>query len=299
MSVPSMRIEPWSGLSRPISVLRNTDLPVPDGPSITQISPAGTVSVTSPQISCLPKDLVSPLTWISTPTARPPSLDLGCPHSDQRPVSPPCRPRARTHSGVTTGPGAGGYGGVPGRAPPDVRVAESRCLQPEVRGPRPRPRVWVEDAVALATVRTQATTRDLRAAGQPLSATSRAASMISRPAAGVVVADGQRRDDVDPVVVDERDQPGGLARGGGRVHGRARAAVRRERLLGRAVADQLDRPEDTEAAHLADAGVVGGDLLQAGPEHLAPRRAAFSTMPSSSMVSIVATAAAQASGWPE
>ena len=67
MSVPSMMIEPWSGFSRPISVFRNTDLPVPDGPSITQISPAGTVSVTSPQISCFPKDLVRFSTLISTP----------------------------------------------------------------------------------------------------------------------------------------------------------------------------------------------------------------------------------------
>ena len=38
-----------------MSVLRSTDLPVPEGPSITQISPAGMVRVTSPQISCLPK----------------------------------------------------------------------------------------------------------------------------------------------------------------------------------------------------------------------------------------------------
>src|SRR5690348_26031 len=72
MSTPSMTTLPLSGLSRPISVLRNTDLPVPDGPSITQISPAGTVSVTSPQMSCLPKDLVRSLTWISTPTFHPP-----------------------------------------------------------------------------------------------------------------------------------------------------------------------------------------------------------------------------------
>ena len=48
-------------------VLRNTDLPVPEGPSITEISPAGSVRVTSPQIGCLPKDLVRPLTSISTP----------------------------------------------------------------------------------------------------------------------------------------------------------------------------------------------------------------------------------------
>ena len=71
MSVPSMTTEPRSGLSRPIRVLSSTDLPVPDGPSITQISPAGTVRVTSPQMSCLPKDLVSPSILISTPMAPP------------------------------------------------------------------------------------------------------------------------------------------------------------------------------------------------------------------------------------
>ena len=41
MSVPSITTLPRSGLSRPISVLRSTDLPVPEGPSITQISPGG------------------------------------------------------------------------------------------------------------------------------------------------------------------------------------------------------------------------------------------------------------------
>ena len=68
MSVPSMWTWPLSGLSRPISVLRNTDFPVPEGPSITQISPAGSVRDTSPQISWLPKDLVRPSTRTSTPT---------------------------------------------------------------------------------------------------------------------------------------------------------------------------------------------------------------------------------------
>src|SRR5215210_3569034 len=61
-------IEPRSGLSSPTRVLSSTDLPVPDGPSITEISPAGSVSETSCQITCRPKDLVSPSTWISTPT---------------------------------------------------------------------------------------------------------------------------------------------------------------------------------------------------------------------------------------
>src|SRR4051794_30846823 len=67
MSTPSITTLPLSGLSRPMIVLRRTDLPVPEGPSITQISPAGTVRVTSPQISCLPKLLVKSLISISTP----------------------------------------------------------------------------------------------------------------------------------------------------------------------------------------------------------------------------------------
>src|SRR3954447_18846387 len=74
MSVPSMTMLPLSGLSSPMRALRKTDLPVPDGPSITQISPAGTVRVTSPQMSCLPKDLVRSSTLISTPTSVPPLL---------------------------------------------------------------------------------------------------------------------------------------------------------------------------------------------------------------------------------
>src|SRR5688500_14206079 len=61
-------MEPRSGLSSPTRVLSSTDLPVPDGPSMTEISPAGSVRETSCQITCRPKDLVSPSTWISTPT---------------------------------------------------------------------------------------------------------------------------------------------------------------------------------------------------------------------------------------
>ena len=40
-SVSLMAIEPRSGLSRPTSDFRNTDLPVPDGPRRTEISPGG------------------------------------------------------------------------------------------------------------------------------------------------------------------------------------------------------------------------------------------------------------------
>src|SRR6476620_540759 len=69
MSVPSIMMLPRSGLTIPISALRNTDLPVPDGPSMTETSPAGMLRVTSPQISCLPKDLVRSSTLISTPTS--------------------------------------------------------------------------------------------------------------------------------------------------------------------------------------------------------------------------------------
>src|SRR5689334_2604902 len=64
-----MTMDPESGLSRPTSVLRKTDLPVPEGPSMTEISPAGRVSVTSFQMTWDPNRLVRPSTLISTPTA--------------------------------------------------------------------------------------------------------------------------------------------------------------------------------------------------------------------------------------
>ena len=44
--------------SRPMRCLRKTDLPVPDGPSSTEISPLGRVSVTSSQMTCRPNDFV-------------------------------------------------------------------------------------------------------------------------------------------------------------------------------------------------------------------------------------------------
>src|SRR3954467_127061 len=70
MSVSRMTMDPLSGLSRPISDFRKTDLPVPDGPSSTETSPGGRVSVTSFQMVCRPKDLVSSWTATSTPTGR-------------------------------------------------------------------------------------------------------------------------------------------------------------------------------------------------------------------------------------
>src|SRR6266496_4310990 len=78
MSTSRMKMEPRSGLSRPIRDFRNTDLPVPDGPSRTDTSPGGRVSVTSDQISCLPNDLVRSATATSTPT-RVPFLAFGRP----------------------------------------------------------------------------------------------------------------------------------------------------------------------------------------------------------------------------
>ena len=79
MSVPSMRIEPRSGRSRPIRDFRNTDLPVPDGPSRTLTSPAGISSVTSSQILEDPKDFVSPFTSIAMPMGNP-SVDAHTRH---------------------------------------------------------------------------------------------------------------------------------------------------------------------------------------------------------------------------
>src|SRR5882757_8181085 len=77
ISVSVTTMLPRSGLSSPTNDLRNTDLPVPEGPSSTEISPGGRVSVTSDQISWLPKDLVSPSTATATPTDQLPRVRLG------------------------------------------------------------------------------------------------------------------------------------------------------------------------------------------------------------------------------
>src|SRR2546426_11399101 len=71
MSTPLIMQLPRSGLSRPIIDLRNTDLPVPDGPSSALTSPGGSVNVTSRQMFCLPKDLVRPSTTTSAPIKPP------------------------------------------------------------------------------------------------------------------------------------------------------------------------------------------------------------------------------------
>src|SRR5688572_30437805 len=72
-----MTIEPFSGFSRPTSDLRNTDLPVPEGPSSTEISPGGRVRVTSLQMFWLPNDFDRFSTSTATPTSYLP-LHSGC-----------------------------------------------------------------------------------------------------------------------------------------------------------------------------------------------------------------------------
>ena len=64
-----------------MSVLRNTDLPVPDGPSIALTSPIGSVSVTSCQIVWDPNRLVTPSVLTSTPMLAPHPSVLPCQYS--------------------------------------------------------------------------------------------------------------------------------------------------------------------------------------------------------------------------
>jgi len=82
-------------------------------------------------------------------------------------------------------------------------------------------------------------------------------------------------------------------------HRRARATVRRYRLASLFVLDEVERPEHAEASNLADAPMAARKRGETRTEHVSPIQAAFSTIPSSAMVLIVATAAAHASGWPE
>ena len=88
------------------------------------------------------------------------------------------------------------------------------------------------------------------------SATASASSRIARPSPISSSLVEQRRHDVQAVEVDERPEPALLA-GGGELGHRlgvgAGGVVGHQRLAGRPVADQLDRPEDAEPAYLADA----------------------------------------------
>src|SRR5699024_10143942 len=76
MSVPSMTQRPRSGFNNPIIDFRKTDLPVPEGPNITETSPGGSVNDTSFQMACFPKDFVRSSMTTSAPIA-PPGACLG------------------------------------------------------------------------------------------------------------------------------------------------------------------------------------------------------------------------------
>ena len=70
------------------------------------------------------------------------------------------------------------------------------------------------------------------------------------------------------VEVDEGHEAALLALDGELCHRRRRAAVGRERLLGRAVAHEVERPEDAESADLADDRVALLQLTQARAEYV-------------------------------
>src|SRR5688572_16885752 len=143
-----MTIEPFSGLSRPTSDFRNTDLPVPEGPSSTEISPGGSVSVTSLQMFWLPNDLVSPSTSTATPTSVCPSAPL--------PVSPTRQWRASESSCVPTSRASGRpgstYWSVTTAGASRLRASRSYCdpsLQ-LIHGNQPRsPDRWNAAGAAL------------------------------------------------------------------------------------------------------------------------------------------------------
>src|SRR5690242_13470000 len=76
---------PRSGLISPTRDLRNTVLPVPEGPSMTLTSPGGRDSETSRQTTWCPKDFVSPSTTTSMPIS--PSCSNGSSCAAAQPVT--------------------------------------------------------------------------------------------------------------------------------------------------------------------------------------------------------------------
>ena len=122
-----------------------------------------------------------------------------------------------------------------------------------------------------------------------------------QPSGGVSVVDVQRWRDMDTVAQDEREQTAAQARLGERGHRcirLARGTDRDERLLGLAVAHELEGPQPADAADIPDACVVLGKLRESGPEDVLPSRAAAATVPSSCIARMAPTAAAQARGCP-
>src|ERR1700759_2915095 len=126
-----MKIEPFSGFSNPMIDFSSTDLPVPDGPSNTLTSPAGSVNVTSDQMFELPNDFERFLIPTSTPPIA--FLPAWCPTPSRRAAV--ARPRAARRpttrfpdesgiTSITTGSRGGYWTGNPrhpGRSPPSVR----------------------------------------------------------------------------------------------------------------------------------------------------------------------------------
>jgi hypothetical protein len=130
---------------------------------------------------------------------------------------------------------------------------------------------------------------------------SSAPSMIaipSRISAARLVQGG----DANPVEVGEGPEAALLALGRQAGHGLGVVAgrvERHERGAGGTVFDELERPEDAEAAHLPTDGCRSASARSSGPITCSPRVRAWWTMPSSRMTRIEATAEAQASGCPE
>src|SRR5262249_34797169 len=149
---------PRSGVIRPTSDLRNTVLPVPEGPSMTLTSPGGRDSETSRQTTWRPKDFVSPSTTTSMPISppwvtggdnySPPSQPATCAaaspalvyrssglrsHGDRvRPVGEAAPVAEDDSDSLRCG------GGAAGRRRPGIR-ASRRAVRGQVCGPGRRP----------------------------------------------------------------------------------------------------------------------------------------------------------------
>jgi len=119
------------------------------------------------------------------------------------------------------------------------------------------------------------------------------------PLAGLSSLTVQGGNHVEPVVVGEGEKAALLALPHELVHGGARAPVGGERLSRRPVLHELESEEDPEPPHLADRAVPAASSVRPGRSTASPMRAAFSTMCSSVIALIVATAARAGERWPE
>ena len=85
---------------------------------------------------------------------------------------------------------------------------------------------------------------------------------------GLYLRDGARRHHMHAVEVGERHESALLALRNEFAHGRRGAAVRSQRLAGRAIRDEVEGPEDAETTHVADDGVALGKGAKTGAEHV-------------------------------